>query len=67
MKRKRNVYAIYRGDKFIDVGDANELAERQEITKNTLYFYRTKHYKEISTDENGETYDTRIKVIRLED
>ena len=33
------VYGLYKGDVFIDVGTADELAERLNIKKETVYFY----------------------------
>lgn len=37
-------YAIYKGDKFIDVGTAQELANRLHITTHTVYTYAARHY-----------------------
>ena len=38
MKTKdKQIYAIYDNDEFIDVGTADELAERQGITRSTIY------------------------------
>ena len=34
--RKRSVYAIYKGDKFIDVGTISELAERRNTTEKVI-------------------------------
>ena len=33
LKNKRIVYALYRGDEFLDCGTAEELAERRGISK----------------------------------
>ena len=35
---KKKEYALYKGDKFIDLGTVNELAERNGLSKNTIYF-----------------------------
>lgn len=35
------LYALYDGDKFVDVGTLDEIAERNGTTKKTLYSYRT--------------------------
>lgn len=32
-------YAMYRGDKFIDLGTAKELAERHSTTIKTIWWY----------------------------
>ena len=36
---KENVYAIYKGDKFIDVGTAKELAEKFGILEESVRFF----------------------------
>lgn len=62
MKKFSKVYAIYRGDKFIDVGTIKELSERQKLSKNTLHFYNSKaHINRIKNENNS------IIVIKLED
>ena len=33
------IYAIYKGDRFIDVGTAKELAERHNTTVKTIHWY----------------------------
>ena len=35
--REKQIYAIYDNDEFIDVGTADELAERQGITRGSIY------------------------------
>ena len=41
MARARVIYAIYKGDEFIDVGTSSELSERMNIKKQTLLFLAT--------------------------
>lgn len=43
--RKRNEYAIYHGDKFIDLGTKEYLAKKLNITINTLGYYQSPSYK----------------------
>lgn len=38
-------YAIYRGDTFVDLGTAKELAERLGVKENTIYCYASKSKK----------------------
>ena len=33
---KRKIYALYKGDNFLDVGTLDELATRKKLKKNTL-------------------------------
>lgn len=37
-KRKENVYALYKGDKFIDIGTKRELAKKYNWTDNFVTF-----------------------------
>lgn len=39
--RKKDVYAVYDNDTFIDVGTYEELAKRLNVKKSTLIFYGT--------------------------
>lgn len=52
-KRARTIYAIYKGDTFIDVGTKKELVEKYNIRSETFNFYCTKTYhKRIKDKEN---------------
>ena len=37
--RKRKEYAVYKGEEFVDLGTAEELAERLGSTKKTILWY----------------------------
>ena len=39
MRKTQTIYGIYKGDNFIDVGTADELAERLTVKKGTIRFY----------------------------
>ena len=38
------LYAVYRDDEFIDVGTAQELAERLNVTRKAIYHYANQHH-----------------------
>lgn len=57
-----NEYAIYKGDEFIDVGTANELAAQLKIKVNTIYAYMTP-----SRQERAKTSGNMMYAVRLED
>ena len=40
-KSKEKIYAIYRGDEFIDVGTIKELSKRLGKTQEAIYFMTT--------------------------
>ena len=60
MSRKPSIFALYRGDRFIDVGTIPEMAVRQHVKEKTLHFYATRiHRNRVS--ERG------LIVVRLEE
>jgi hypothetical protein len=48
--RKRQEYALYKGDEFIDLGTIKELAERLGVNPKTILYYQTPAYKSKSKD-----------------
>ncbi len=44
MNMKRKIYALYKGDNFLDVGTLDELATRKKLKKNTLLFKASPTY-----------------------
>lgn len=61
MGRKKQEYALYKGDEFIDLGTIPEIAKREGVKPKTIYYYKTSAYKKKFKD------DTNRKVlIRLE-
>lgn len=56
------VYALYRGDTFIDMGTTRYLAQLIGVSERTIKFYNTKAYKRRRKDD-GNSY----VVIRVED
>lgn len=43
--RKEQVYGIYKGDKFLDVGTSKELSERFHVQRKTIQFWSTPAHK----------------------
>ena len=58
--RKRKIYALYKGDKWITDGTREELAEYLNVKIRTIDFYATKKWKERN---KGNGY----LIIRVED
>ena len=50
--KKDNVYALYHGDKFIDMGSKDYLAKLIGVSKKTIEFYMAPVYKK-RTNCNG--------------
>lgn len=63
---KGKVYALYKGDEFIDLGTIGEMAERLGIDKRTLYFYRSVHYRR-RCEELNTPYSNTYFIIEVED
>ena len=57
------IYAVYRGDKFIDLGTAYQLAHKLNVSPETIKFYTTPTYKKRMKN----SYEKRIIVIKIED
>lgn len=45
MRKKVKDYAIYKGDKFIDLGSVRYLAKRMNVKEETIKFYSTPTYQ----------------------
>jgi hypothetical protein len=60
--RKENCYALYKGDKFIDLGTIKELSERLGITTSTLWFYTSKAYEKRSEQKKSDNLKILIKI-----
>lgn len=61
MRRSKTVYALYKGDTFIDLGTVSELAKVLNVSERTIKFYATKTYKERRKESNNS-----IVVIKVE-
>ena len=62
LKNKRIVYALYRGDEFLDRGTAEELAERRSISKFSISMATTP--KRIKRSEKV-PYENRLITIKF--
>lgn len=61
MGRKKQEYALYKGDEFIDLGTIPEIAKREGVKPKTIYYYKTPAYmKKFKDDKN------RKVLIKLE-
>lgn len=62
MPRALAEYAVYHGDTFLDLGTAEELAERMNVKAETVRYRTRPTYNRRFTDDTK-----RIVVIRIED
>ena len=60
MGRHKSVYAVYKGDEFIDLGTAEELSKKLNMTVKTIQFLATKAH------HNRATSDNWMLAIRIE-
>lgn len=54
------IYGLYRGDEFLDVGTAKEIEERTGISRNTIKFYATPAGR-----KRAEKRENSLVVVRL--
>ncbi|KRL02404.1 hypothetical protein FC81_GL000748 [Liquorilactobacillus capillatus DSM 19910] len=59
MARRVSVYAIYRGDHFIDVGTLPELAQRNKLAIGTLLFKASPTYAQRTK------YEGSVRVYKI--
>lgn len=55
------IYGLYKGDEFIDVGTAKELAEKLGVKKETIWFYAT------PTNHKRNNSDKRIQAVKFKE
>lgn len=60
--RKKNTYAYYRGDEFIDLGTFDELGERLNLKRATLKYLTTPNYHRKREKRNGDNWAVVIKI-----
>lgn len=48
----KKIYALYKGDKFIDIGTSRELAKIMDIKIETFWFYMSKYWLDKSNYES---------------
>lgn len=61
MKRIEACYALYRGDQFIDIGTAKELAEKRGISVKSL------RYKATPTYHKRTSYTDAVRAYKIQD
>lgn len=52
---------LYLGDEVIDIGTAEELAERRDVKPSTIYHYSTQAYRKRIKGQ-----DNRLMAVRVE-
>ena len=61
--RKPNIYALYKGDKFITEGTKKEIAEYTGLKVKTLSYYCTNAYlKRMEQRKWGKDFKEMIKI-----
>jgi hypothetical protein len=61
MGRKKQVYALYKGDEFIDLGTIEELAKKEGIKPKTMSYFSKPAYKRKFKDDRN-----RKVLIKIE-
>lgn len=63
-KRKIIEYALYKGDKFIDIGTAKELAKKCNVKPETIEFYASPSYLK-RLEKVKDKYNKGFVCVRL--
>ena len=63
MGHKQKVFAVYRGDTFIDVGTLKELSPRLRAKESTIRYYTSQAYRNKLAKRNNGQYDTQLVAI----
>ena len=53
MRKSKTIYALYKGDTFLDLGTVPELARYLKVKKETIRFYNSKRYKQRKDSNNS--------------
>lgn len=64
MRGARKVYALYKGDKFIDEGTLADLAERRGVAYESLRFMKTPAYQRRLAQHQDKGY--RLTIVEIE-
>ena len=59
---KNNIYALYKGDEFIDLGTAYELSQKLNIKESTIRFWATKTHRKRIENRHGQNAILAIKI-----
>ena len=46
-------YALYKGDRLLDIGTIEYLSKKFGVKKKTLLFYQTPSYRKRTSEKNG--------------
>ncbi len=55
------IYALYKGDKLLDIGTIDYLAKKFQIKRKTLLFYQTPTQKKRTSEDRGR------RLVKLEE
>jgi hypothetical protein len=61
MGRKKQIYALYRGDEFINLGTIEELARYEKVKPRSIRYLQTPAYKKKFKEDNN-----RRVLIKIE-
>lgn len=67
MGHRQKVFALYRGDTFIDVGTLKELSPRLGMKESTIRYYISQAYQRKLSNRNGMYKNQVIAISFYED
>lgn len=61
MKKEVPIYAVYKGDKFLDVGTFKELKQTSGVPANTLQWLKS----DIAKNRSGKKSTNKLEIIQV--
>ena len=65
---KKKIFALYKGEKFIDIGTAKEIAKRRGVTPEFIKYLSTPaNLKRIDTRKNKNKQSNAMICVKIEE
>lgn len=59
-KKSKKEYALYKGDELLEIGTIEEIAKRQNVSENTIRYYKTNAH--LRKCKKSDDYNYRILI-----
>lgn len=65
--KKKNVYALYKGDELLEIGTAEEIAKKQNTAEDTIRYYGSTAHLRKRRKSKDYNYKILIKIGATDD
>lgn len=66
-RKKKKVYALYKGEKLLEIGTIEEIAKKQNTTEATIRYYGSTTYLKKQKKSKDYNYKILIKIGATDD